>query len=145
MTRFVSHMRHLLGEVSVWALHTSVLPIGPGSWYKPSKHSLKARMPLPKIAMLNAAIREVAHQLQLGLADWEQMVHLGWERSAVLYDDIHPLKPINDAFGNIYLNALRCIPPRSSLRPTHVASTADGCSRRAAANAPAEEIGTMGG
>ena len=65
-----------------------------------------SRVDIQHVALANAAIRSVAREQHLGLADWQSMLHLGWPREMVLADDLHPRRTSNTFIGNIYLHAL---------------------------------------
>ena len=63
-------------------------------------------MPPAGILQVNAAVRELAQDRQLGLMDWQLMLHQGWPRATALRDDMHPRDGFNHVAGNIILNAL---------------------------------------
>ena len=87
-------------DASLIALHTSVLP----ACCHPSNTSACAD--LEQVAFGNAAIRSLAHEKQLGLMDWDSMVHLGWPRELILFDDVHPRRSVNTYFAQLWLHAL---------------------------------------
>ena len=80
--------------------------------------SPQPRISLEQVASTNAAIRAVAAiEPGLSLADWSNMLHLGWSRggsSSVMNDDYHPGVAFDTGAGNVYLHALAALnePPR---------------------------------
>ena len=129
LTTLLTTLRAQLPYTGLWALHTSVLPVykrtGPPSASGGSNSSggsdgggeaeaegtgqrrrRASRVDIQHVALANAAIRSVAREQHLGLADWQSMLHLGWPREMVLADDLHPRRTSNTFIGNIYLHAL---------------------------------------
>jgi hypothetical protein len=143
LTKFVATMQDVLPAVRVWALHTSVQPRVSGEVQAAAKGTgmglsgmgarvgLEARVTrtslagLDQVTRVNTATRTVARQMQIGLADWEAMVHLGWPRDAVLFDAHIPRRNVLNAVGVVYLNALAALPPSPSRSPTPAVAT--GC------------------
>lgn len=119
LTTLIHQLRSLVTpDASLLALHTTVLPIyrhmtnvssrlPPGAQrHTPRVKRKAARVDLQNVAMGNAAIRGLSREMGLGLADWESMLHLGWPRELVLFDDLHPRRSVNTFLAQLWLHAL---------------------------------------
>ena len=114
----------MLQRAALWSLHTSSSP-------DPTAHS--ADVPYDRVLHTNSDIRRLAHELRFGLADWDAMAHLGWQRSGGVSEGSfietskqlkdnpwrmqkisrdggqHSGVGLNSAYANLYLNALAVV------------------------------------
>ena len=106
ITVTVRELQRLLPRTRTWAMHTNPLPHLYGDIDIHGKPMHKIRSPARFVQHTNSWVRQLSQKLDIGLADWDHMLHSGWARNQVLHDDVHPMLAFNYAAANIYLSML---------------------------------------